>query len=83
MASVERPAPSERVVDLRSELAAWRRAHPGATLLAIEQEVDRRLAGVRADLVTKRSGWPRRRRGGPPARDAAWRWSGRERARGA
>ena len=49
MASVERPAPSERAVDLRSELAAWRRAHPGATLVEIEQEVDRRLAGVRAD----------------------------------
>jgi ribosomal protein S27AE len=56
MASVARPAPSERAVDLRSELAAWRRAHPGATLLAIEQEVDRRLAGVRADLVTETVG---------------------------
>ena len=56
MRSVERPAPSERAVDLRSQLAAWRRAHPDATLLEIEQEVDRRLAGVRTDLVAETAG---------------------------
>ena len=55
-ASVERPAPSQRAVDLRCELAAWRRAHPGATLLEIEQEVDRQLAGLRTDLVTETVG---------------------------
>lgn len=56
MGSVARPAPSDRAADLRSALAAWRRAHPGATLLEIEQEVDRRLAGVRTDLVTETVG---------------------------
>lgn len=56
MRSVERPAPSDRAADLRSRLAAWRRAHPDATLLEIEQEVDRRLAGVRADLVAETVG---------------------------
>lgn len=47
------PAPRDRTTELRRDLAAWRRAHPGATLLEIEQQVDRRLAGVRTDLVTE------------------------------
>ena len=50
------PAPRDRATELRRELAAWRRAHPGATLLEIEQEVDRRLAGVRTELVTETVG---------------------------
>ena len=48
--------PSDRAAELRSALAAWRRAHPGATLLEIEQEVDRQLAGVRTELVTELAG---------------------------
>jgi RNase P subunit RPR2 len=34
-----------------SGMAEWRVQHPTATLLEIEQEVDARLAGVRARLV--------------------------------
>lgn len=47
------PASPDRTTVLRSDLAAWRRGHPVATLLEIEQEVDRQLAGVRTDLVTE------------------------------
>ena len=35
----------------RTEVRAWRAAHPRATLKQIEQEVDRRLAAARARLV--------------------------------
>lgn len=35
----------------RADLQAWRAAHPRATLREIEQEVDRRLAASRAQLV--------------------------------
>ena len=34
-----------------TELAAWRAAHPRATLREIEAELDRRLAQVRAGLL--------------------------------
>jgi hypothetical protein len=47
------PTPQDRTARVRTALAAWRRAHPGATLLEIEQEVDRRLAGLRTALVTE------------------------------
>jgi predicted RNA-binding Zn-ribbon protein involved in translation (DUF1610 family) len=53
MRRVDPPAPPDRTTVLRSDLAAWRRAHPRATLLEIEQQVDRQLAGLRTDLVTE------------------------------
>jgi len=37
--------------DVVSGMAAWRVQHPRATLAEIEQEVDARLAGVRARLI--------------------------------
>jgi predicted RNA-binding Zn-ribbon protein involved in translation (DUF1610 family) len=40
-----------RAAQVRRDLAAWRAAHPGATLGEIEREVDRRLAAVRAGLI--------------------------------
>lgn len=36
---------------VRIDLAQWRAAHPRATLLEIEREVDRRMALIRAGLV--------------------------------
>jgi predicted RNA-binding Zn-ribbon protein involved in translation (DUF1610 family) len=38
-------------IEVRRDLAQWRAAHPRATLREIEQEVDRRLAAVRAGLI--------------------------------
>lgn len=49
----ELPARRDQTRDLRSALAAWQRTHPGATLLEIEQEVDRQLAGLRTEVVTE------------------------------
>ncbi len=47
------------LVQMEAELTAWRRQHPKATLQEIEQELDVRLAKVRAqwldDLVQARS----------------------------
>ena len=40
-----------RVAQVRRDLAAWRAAHPDATLRKIEREVDRRLAAVQAGLI--------------------------------
>jgi hypothetical protein len=37
--------------EVYSGLAEWRVQHPRATLLAIEQELDARLAGLRARLL--------------------------------
>ena len=38
-------------VDPRAALAAWRAAHPAATLAEIEQAVDRHLSAHRAALI--------------------------------
>lgn len=40
------------LADVEADLTAWRRQHPTATWQAIEQALDRRLAAVRADLLT-------------------------------
>ena len=40
-----------QAAQVRTELQAWRAAHPRATLREIEVEVDRRLAAARARLV--------------------------------
>ena len=51
------PHPEDRatwerqVARIRADLQTWRDAHPRATLREIEQEVDRRLAASRAQLV--------------------------------
>lgn len=37
------------------DLRAWRALHPQATLAAIEQELDRRLEGLRARMVADRA----------------------------
>ncbi len=34
-----------------AEMSAWRKAHPKATLKEIEDELDARLAGMRAQMV--------------------------------
>jgi hypothetical protein len=39
--------------DVVAALAAWQRAHPAATLLEIEHEVDRQLGALRASLVAE------------------------------
>ncbi len=56
MPGSEPPTPQDRTSAVRRALAAWRRAHPGATLLEIEQEVDRQLAGVRTEWVGELAG---------------------------
>ena len=37
--------------DLRQGMLRWRRRHPEATLREIEEEADRHLSGLRAELV--------------------------------
>lgn len=39
------------VTAIEGEVRAWRRAHPDATLTAIEQALDTRLDAARADLL--------------------------------
>lgn len=56
MDRVDPLVPSDRNLDVRRDLAAWRRAHPGATLLEIERQVDRHLARVRSELVRELAG---------------------------
>lgn len=36
---------------VEAAMRTWRQAHPGATLLEIEQEVDRQLGALRAALI--------------------------------
>ena len=36
---------------VEAAIRAWRRAHPAATLLEIEQEVDRQMGALRAALI--------------------------------
>lgn len=38
--------------ELMEEVAAWRAQHPKATLREIEAEIDRRLSGLRAKMIT-------------------------------
>ncbi len=40
-----------QAADARTAMEAWRLAHPAATLKDIEQEVDRQLAAMRAELI--------------------------------
>jgi ribosomal protein S27AE len=40
-----------QAAQVRADVQTWRAAHPQATLSQIEQEVDRQLAAVRAQLV--------------------------------
>lgn len=40
-----------RLTELEAEMGDWSRTHPDATLEAIEQEVDRRLRAIRADML--------------------------------
>lgn len=49
------------------EMAAWRKAHPKATLKEIEDELDGRLSGMRAQMLADLAGQS-------PRRD----WSGHE-----
>lgn len=39
-----------------SEIAAWRRAHPNATLTEIEKEIDRRMNRLRAQMLADLAG---------------------------
>jgi hypothetical protein len=41
------------LAEIEADLTAWRRQHPTATLLEIEQALDARLAQVRAELVNE------------------------------
>ncbi len=52
---MDRLAPEEQrrvaLAEIEAELTAWRRQHPQATLQEIEQELDARLAQVRAQWL--------------------------------
>jgi NADH pyrophosphatase NudC (nudix superfamily) len=41
------------LAEIEADLTAWRRQHPTATLLEIEQALDSRLAQVRAELLNE------------------------------
>lgn len=41
----------DRWTDMEAGLHTWRRAHPEATWVEIETEIDRRLVALRADLL--------------------------------
>jgi hypothetical protein len=42
--------------DVLAALGAWQQTHPAATLLEIEQEVDRQLGALRASLISAVAG---------------------------
>ena len=62
----------------RAGVAAWRAAHPRATLAEIEVEVDRQLAAARAQLIAAVAQAGPVGEGPPPCPEcgAAMRWDG-------